>query len=129
VPASLKVFLAALAILDDLCAVLIIAVFYTAELSLPMLGYSAIMGAILSGLNRAGVTRLWPYLALGAVLWVLVLNSGVHATLARVVLALAIPLRRRQGTSDDTGDLAAAPAGARAPLPRGLHRAAHLRLR
>ncbi|KQO65783.1 sodium:proton antiporter [Methylobacterium sp. Leaf87] len=101
VPASLKVFLAALAILDDLCAVLIIAVFYTAELSLPMLGASAIVVALLVGLNRAGVTRLWPYLALGAVLWVLVLKSGVHATLAGVVLALAIPLRNRAGMADD----------------------------
>ncbi|MFZ6763896.1 Na+/H+ antiporter NhaA [Pseudoroseomonas sp. WGS1072] len=102
VPASLKVFLAALAILDDLCAVLIIAVFYTAELSLPMLGGSAGVVALLIGLNRAGVTRLWPYLALGVLLWMLVLKSGVHATLAGVVLALVIPLRNRKGMPDDT---------------------------
>jgi NhaA family Na+:H+ antiporter len=102
VPTSLKVFLAALAILDDLCAVLIIAIFYTAELSLPMLGSAAVVVALLAGLNRAGVTRLWLYLALGVVLWVLVLKSGVHATLAGVVLALAIPLRNRKGMPDDT---------------------------
>jgi NhaA family Na+:H+ antiporter len=94
VPVSLKVFLTALAILDDLGAVAIIAVFYTAELSLPMLGLSGLTLIALAVMNGRGVQRLWPYLALGVVLWLFVLNSGVHATLAGVALAATIPLRR-----------------------------------
>ena len=92
VPVSLKVFLAALAIIDDLGAVLIIALFYTAELNLLALAGAAVVVGLLALLNGRGVTRLAPYLALGVVLWVLVFLSGIHATLAGVVLALAIPL-------------------------------------
>ncbi|WP_061935066.1 Na+/H+ antiporter NhaA [Aureimonas sp. AU22] len=92
VPISLKVFLTALAIIDDLGAVLIIAFFYTADLDVAALAGAAAVVAILVGLNRAGVTRLLPYLVLGAALWLLVLLSGIHATLAGVVLALTIPL-------------------------------------
>jgi NhaA family Na+:H+ antiporter len=100
-PVSLKVFLTALAILDDLGAVLIIAAFYTTDLNGPMLAGAGAVVAALFGLNRAGVTRLTPYLLLGGVLWILVLKSGLHATLAGVVLALTIPLRPSPGRPDD----------------------------
>ena len=91
VPVSLKVFLVALAILDDLGAILIIAVFYTADLSLPMLAASAATLLVLVALNRHGVRRLTPYLLLGLLLWFFVFKSGIHATLAGVALAFAIP--------------------------------------
>lgn len=93
VPASLKVFLTALAIIDDLGAVVIIALFYTSGLSLLYLAGAAAILIALIVLNRTRVMRLAPYLALGGILWVLVLQSGVHATLAGVALALTIPLR------------------------------------
>ena len=100
VPTSLKVFLTALAILDDLGAVIIIALFYTGAMSLPDLGLAALTTAVLVGLNRAGVTRLWPYLLLGALLWVFVLRSGVHASIAGVLLALTVPLHTIPGRPD-----------------------------
>ena len=101
VPMTLKVFLTALAIIDDLGAVVIIALFYTSELDPMALGAAALMVGLLVALNRRGVTRLTPYLLLGALLWVFVLRSGVHATLAGVILALTIPLRRRDAAPDD----------------------------
>ena len=101
VPASLKVFLTALAIIDDLGAVIIIAIFYTSGLSLAYLAAAFAVIAVLIVLNRMRVMNLLPYLVLGAVLWVLVLKSGVHATLAGVALALTIPLERSPGIGRD----------------------------
>lgn len=92
VPTSLKVFLSALAILDDLGAVLIIALFYTSDLSTAMLLAAAGLVAVLFVLNRLKVKALLPYLLIGALLWFCLLRSGIHATLAGVILALFIPL-------------------------------------
>ena len=101
VPSSLKVFLATLAILDDLAAVVIIAIFYTAEISMPYLGGAFITAIALFAMNRMGVMKLLPYLIGGAILWFFVLNSGVHATVAGVVTALMIPLKPAPGRPDD----------------------------
>ncbi|MDF2974596.1 MAG: nhaA [Microvirga sp.] len=101
VPVSLKIFLTALAIIDDLGAVAIIAAFYTADLSLAWLGLAGLTLALLAALNRAGVDCLSLYLGLGAVLWFFVLRSGVHATLAGVALAIPIPRRPSPGRPDD----------------------------
>jgi len=95
VPASLKIFLTALAILDDLGAIVIIALFYTSGLSLAMLGAAALCLLVLVAFNRLSVTSLVPYLLVGAMLWFFVLQSGIHATLAGVALALTIPLHPR----------------------------------
>ncbi len=96
---SLRVFLTALAILDDLGAILVIAVFYAGGLSGLALGSAVALWLVLLGLNRAGVAVLWPYLLGGAGLWLLVYNSGVHATLAGVALAFVVPGRSAgQGT-------------------------------
>jgi len=92
VPVSLKIFVTALAIVDDLGAVLIIAVFYSGGLSLPWLAAASVVLAGLVVLNRSRVNALWPYLIGGLALWACVLQSGVHATLAGVALAFTIPL-------------------------------------
>ncbi len=99
VPASLKVFLTAVAIIDDLGAIVVIALFYTDHLSLPMLAGAGAGIALMFGLNRAGVRRVDVYLAIGLLVWLCVLKSGVHATLAGVVTALAIPMRAPDGHS------------------------------
>ena len=93
VPLALKVFLTTLAIVDDLGSILIIAIFYTEKLSMLALALAGLFIVGLAILNATGVRRLAPYLVLGALLWVSVLKSGVHATLAGVVLALFIPLK------------------------------------
>ncbi len=100
VPVSLKVFLTALAIIDDLAAVTIIAAFYASELSSLWLTGSLATLAVLIALNQFGVERLATYLVVGAALWLFVLNSGVHPTLAGVALAFVIPLRASPGHSD-----------------------------
>ncbi len=92
-PASLKIFLLALAIIDDLGAIIIIAVFYTADLSVTSLQLATVGILGLIALNLRGVTRIAPYALVGLFIWVCVLKSGVHATLAGVIVALAIPLR------------------------------------
>ncbi len=93
VPLSLKVFLTTLAIVDDLGAIVVIAIFYTHDLSTLALSFAALFIAGLALLNWLGVRRLAPFLVVGALLWLSVLKSGVHATLAGVVLAMFIPLK------------------------------------
>ncbi len=93
VPVSLKVFLLALAIIDDLGAVIIIALFYTQDLSIMALILGFLCTAILFTLNAKKVTHLSLYLLVGLVLWFAVLKSGVHATLAGVVIGFAIPIK------------------------------------
>ncbi|WP_319553990.1 Na+/H+ antiporter NhaA [Vibrio sp.] len=97
VPVSLKVFLLALAIIDDLGVVVIIALFYTGDLSTMALLVGFVMTGVLFVLNAKKVTKLTPYMIVGAILWFAVLKSGVHATLAGVVIGFAIPLQGKPG--------------------------------
>ena len=96
VPVSLKVFLLAVAIIDDLGAIVIIALFYTGDLSTTALGIAAAGFAALVALNRLGVKSTIPYALIGLVVWTAVLKSGVHATLAGVMIALTIPLHAKE---------------------------------
>jgi NhaA family Na+:H+ antiporter len=96
VPVALKVFLTALAIIDDLGAIIVIALYYTSGLDLPALLMAGAVCAGLYGLNRAGVRAIWPYAVGGVALWACVLRSGVHPTIAGVALAFVVPM-------EDTG--------------------------
>jgi NhaA family Na+:H+ antiporter len=99
VPASVKLLLVTIAIIDDIGAVAIIAVFYTAEINMSALAVSALLVGAMATLNLFGVRRLWPYLLIFPALWVAVFQSGVHATIAGVVAALTIPLGRGEPVS------------------------------
>ena len=99
VPASLRLFLLTVAIVDDIGAVLVIAVFYTSELSVMWLAISVGIFGVLVGMNRFGVKQLWPFVLVAVALWLAVLFSGVHATIAGVLAALTIPMRKVDGHS------------------------------
>lgn len=99
VPVAMKLFLMTLAIIDDLGAIIVIAVFYSTDLSVLSLTLAALSIIALVVMNKLGVVRLGPYLIIGIILWVCVLKSGVHATLAGVVLAFCIPLRTKNAES------------------------------
>ncbi len=97
VPAALKVFVVAFAVIDDLCAIIVIALFYTTQLSLAYLAAALLVWGVLLALNRVWrVMALAPYLAGGALMWFCMLKSGVHATIAGVMLAFAIPFSHRE---------------------------------
>jgi len=93
IPKSLLTFLVALAIVDDLGAVMVIAVFYTETISVPALAIVSVMLLMLVSLNLGGIRRPLPYVLLGIILWIAMLKSGVHATLAGILLAFTIPMR------------------------------------
>ena len=130
VPVGLRIFLTALAIVDDLMAVLVIAVFYTYDLHVDMLVAAAGVFVVLLLANRAGVRHPIVYAALGILLWIFVLKSGVHATIAGVLLAATIPARVRIDPADFVAKARAIvdrfeqrvihdPAGGRRGRPRG----------
>jgi NhaA family Na+:H+ antiporter len=99
VPTSLKLFLVTLAIIDDIGAIIIIALFYTADLAPLSLAIAGICLVVLFIMNRSGVDQAFPYLLVGLIMWLSVLKSGVHATLAGVMLAMFIPYRDEHGGS------------------------------
>jgi len=96
IPVSLKIFLTSLAIFDDIGAILIIALFYTSKISLVALLVAGLCIPVLAILNRRGVTAKSPYILIGVIMWVAMLKSGVHATLAGVILAMFIPMRSKK---------------------------------
>lgn len=95
IPLTLKIFLTSLAVFDDLGAVVVVAGFYTESLDLVTMGYAALTFGGLVCLNLMGAKKLWPYLMLGIVLWFCVLGSGIHATVAGVLLALTVPVKAK----------------------------------
>jgi NhaA family Na+:H+ antiporter len=97
VPDSMRLFLTAVAVLDDVGAIIIIALFYTVELSVPMLAAALLPIAVLIALNRARVSSVVPYLLVGVVLWWCILKSGIHPTIAGVILTSTIPLQTKRG--------------------------------
>ncbi len=111
IPVALKILLTSIAVIDDLAAILIIAIFYTSQLSILSLGVASLVLAGLFILNRLGVKTMAPYILLGIILWIAVLKSGVHATLAGVALAAFIP----------TGANAEDKSGLTYRLEHGLH--------
>ncbi|MBA4167450.1 MAG: Na+/H+ antiporter NhaA [Chitinophagaceae bacterium] len=98
-PASLRIFLTALAIVDDLIAILVIAVFYTAELNTDFLFYSGALIGIMIVMNRLNVRNLWLYLLPGLILWYCIHQSGIHSTIAGVLTALTIPVSKNRSAS------------------------------
>lgn len=99
IPPALKIFLMALAIIDDLGAIVIIALFYTSDLSMVSLGVAALAVVVLAIMNALNVRRTGLYILVGLVLWTAVLKSGVHATIAGVILGFFIPLSKEEGVS------------------------------
>ncbi len=99
-PVGLKVFLTALAIVDDMGAVLVIAIFYSNAIAWGALGAAAVIVVFLIGLNLTGITKLWPYLIAGVALWFFVHESGIHATIAGVALAMTIPTNTRRNAAE-----------------------------
>jgi NhaA family Na+:H+ antiporter len=111
VPVALKIFLMALAIIDDLGAIVIIALFYTSDLSILSLSVAAGAIAVLALLNIFNVRRIGIYILVGMVLWTAVLKSGVHATLAGVIVGFFVPLKPQDGKSPAKQLEHAAPVG------------------
>lgn len=99
VPSSLRLFLLTVAIVDDIGAVLVIAAFYTANIDVMWLAISVLVFGVMVGMNRFGVTRMWAFVLAAMILWVCVLFSGIHATIAGVVAALTIPMNNDTGHS------------------------------
>ena len=99
VPISLKVTLVAIAIIDDLMAIIIIATFYTSDVSIYYLLLAAVATSVLFLLNKKQINKLSPYVILGILLWMFVLKSGIHASLAGVLLAQFIPLNSKDSSS------------------------------
>lgn len=100
VPVSVKIFLTSLAIFDDIAAIIIIALFYTANISLLALMFTLACLPVLYLLNRSGTDNRFPFILIGILMWIAMLKSGVHATLTGVILAFFIPLRPRSGNDD-----------------------------
>jgi Na+:H+ antiporter, NhaA family len=100
VPGSLKLLLTAIAVIDDLGAIVVIAAVYTSSVEVAALAAAAALGAVLAVMNARNVAAAWPYLLVGAALWVAVYLSGLHATLAGVIVALALPITRSRGVPE-----------------------------